>query len=253
MEITIRHVLELSPEFAELLSRLLGGVVGARSGSGEAAPSVVAAGSLPQVPSVAVPAPAVASVPPTAKLPKGKPRWSSPARDAVLREHWPLNTPPDAIWALLVAAEPERPMPKVKDYIAQRAAYIGLKRPASRFAEKMAAARAARRGAVTVPEDIPAAIPAAAPAGPREALAVDQAPPPSQPAPVASAPRPPQLPPASGGKVYARFADIRAWAGFFGVPYDGGNLDRVNKLRAAKGLPPLVQDDTAAPAVREAA
>jgi hypothetical protein len=81
-------------------------------------------------------------------------------------------------------------------------------------------------------------LPEAAPVVP--APVVQEAPPP------APAPKPPALPaPAENGKVYAGFRQIRAWAGFYGQPYDGGNIDRLNKFRMAKGLPPVVQDDTA--------
>lgn len=62
-------------------------------------------------------------------------------------------------------------------------------------------------------------------------------------------PAPPPLPEpdADTGKIYAAFGEVRAWAGFFGIRYDGGNMDQVNKLRAARGLPPLVQvEDRAA-------
>lgn len=49
-------------------------------------------------------------------------------------------------------------------------------------------------------------------------------------------------PPAANGKVYTTFYNIRAWAGVYGIAYDGSNLERVNKLRVAKSLPLLVQE-----------
>ncbi len=49
-------------------------------------------------------------------------------------------------------------------------------------------------------------------------------------------------PPRENGKVYTSFPNIRAWAGIYNIAYDGSNIDKVNKLRAAKGLPPLVQE-----------
>ncbi len=51
-------------------------------------------------------------------------------------------------------------------------------------------------------------------------------------------------PPSEDGKIYASFAEIRAWAGAYGIAYDGTQMDRVNKLRAAKSLPPLVQRES---------
>jgi hypothetical protein len=53
----------------------------------------------------------------------------------------------------------------------------------------------------------------------------------------------PALPAPVGGVVYASFREIQAWAGFFGIYYDGGNGDRVNRLRAARGLARVVQDE----------
>lgn len=50
--------------------------------------------------------------------------------------------------------------------------------------------------------------------------------------------------PREDGKVYTSFYNIRAWAGVYGIAYDGTNMDRVNKLRIAKSLPLLVQDET---------
>lgn len=49
-------------------------------------------------------------------------------------------------------------------------------------------------------------------------------------------------PPAPNGKIYTSFYNIRAWAGVYGITYDGTNIDKVNKLRTAKSMPPLVQE-----------
>jgi hypothetical protein len=83
------------------------------------------------------------------------------------------------------------------------------------------------------PADQTAAAPkVAALVGPGEAVAVSEAPPPPQPSP-ASAPRPaaPKLPAASNGKVYASFREIKAWAGHFGIAYNGANIAASMLLR----------------------
>lgn len=49
-------------------------------------------------------------------------------------------------------------------------------------------------------------------------------------------------PPAPNGKIYTSFYNIRAWAGVYGITYDGTNIDKVNKLRTAKSMPSLVQE-----------
>jgi len=49
-------------------------------------------------------------------------------------------------------------------------------------------------------------------------------------------------PPRENGKVYTSFENIREWAGIYSIAYDGSNIDKVNKFRAAKGMPPLVQE-----------
>ena len=55
-------------------------------------------------------------------------------------------------------------------------------------------------------------------------------------------PVPPRLPdPASNGRVYATFAQIRAWSAHWHLAYDGGNMDAVNRLRAQFRLPEVVQ------------
>lgn len=70
---------------------------------------------------------------------------------------------------------------------------------------------------------------------------------PVRPVAAAAPPRPPPLPaPAENGKVYATYRELRAWAGFYGIAYDGSNMDRLNRVREAKGLPPMVQVEAAA-------
>jgi hypothetical protein len=234
MEITIRHVIEVSPELAALLERLVLALDGRRIGAGRS--------ETVQEPG---PASAVTAGPPPEELPRQnappaasgavqghrRSRWSSPERDAVLRAHWPAGSGYAVIWPLLEAASPGQPMPVLKDHIAARAAYLGLRRPPSALVVHLAAARAARapRGVADAPAAPPPPPVAVAPAVPQT-----------------ERPKPPPLPAFSleDGKVYATFAEIRAWAGFYGFAYDGSNMDRLNKLRAAKGLPPLVQDDT---------
>ena len=56
---------------------------------------------------------------------------------------------------------------------------------------------------------------------------------------------PPALPPPDPrtGRIYVPFATIRALAAYHGFIYDGSNMDRVNRVRAAMNQPPLVQDD----------
>ena len=54
-------------------------------------------------------------------------------------------------------------------------------------------------------------------------------------------PAPPPLPAPVDGLVRASFREIRAWAAFHGIAYDGGNADVVNRRRAGMGLPPVAQ------------
>jgi len=54
-------------------------------------------------------------------------------------------------------------------------------------------------------------------------------------------PAPPPLPAPVDGLVRASFREIKAWAAHYGVVYDGGNADVVNRRRAGLGLPPVAQ------------
>ena len=58
-------------------------------------------------------------------------------------------------------------------------------------------------------------------------------------------PPPPLPPPAENGKIYAPFAAICGWADQRGIYYDGRQIDKLNAIRAAAGLAPLVQDEGA--------
>jgi len=49
--------------------------------------------------------------------------------------------------------------------------------------------------------------------------------------------------PSLNGKIYAGFNAIRQWAQRAGFDYDGSNMERVNRVRAAANLPLLVQDE----------
>lgn len=65
------------------------------------------------------------------------------------------------------------------------------------------------------------------------------------PAPPQPEPKPAPVvfpPPGPDGKIIASFAQIAAWAQRFGIRYDGGNIDRVNKMRSMLHQPPLLQD-----------
>lgn len=171
--------------------------------------------------------------------------WRTAERRALLLEAWSEGVSTPEIIAQMEAL-PGDPLPKDKAlHVGVWAAELGRKRPPGFRSEVARGVNAARQETAAAPK-------AAAPAGPGEAAALERAAPPSQlPAlvvPVASAaPKPPPLPaPAEDGTVYASFAQLRAWAGFYAIAYDGSNVDRLNKFRAAKGLPPVVQDEAVA-------
>jgi len=227
MEITIRHVIEVSPELAALLERL----VLALDGRGDAR---VNAQRPPREPGPA-PAAQAAAGPPPEELPRQN---APPAalrlpqrtreREAILRRDWPAGV---ATKDLAAAINALSGAPMSNGSIAVWANALQLQRPVEYLAtlkpniQKMLAARG---------------LPPVGAAAPPPPVAVAPA------VPQTERPTPPPLPAHSleDGKVYATFAEIRAWAGFYGFAYDGSNMDRLNKLRAAKGLPPLVQDDT---------
>lgn len=63
----------------------------------------------------------------------------------------------------------------------------------------------------------------------------------ADPGPAVGRRHPPPLPAAEGGLVRASFREIQAWAAFYGISYDGGNVDQVNRRRAALNLPLVAQ------------
>ncbi len=187
--------------------------------------------------------------------------WRTQARAGLLARLWPQGVRLPEIVAQL-GALPGPPVPSER--VAVWAAEMGAKRPAGfasmiaseemgRMNALVAAGRAAsmeqdgqQEGNLLSPRapELPGASPAAAAGAPE---AGPRAVPPAQVA--TPAPKPPPLPaPAANGKVYATFRQLRAWWGFYGQAYDGANIDRLNRFRAAKGLPEVVQDDTLAEA-----
>jgi hypothetical protein len=320
MEITIRHVLDVSPRLAELLGRLLAGVAvdGRQAGVGrpendgapgphpaepwlppapapqaESAPAdhIADAGNIvpaesparvpgawrtearrdvllelyPQGVALAQMYAALAEVPGPPMPPEryhvthwardmklrrpgdGAEPWRTPERRAILAEAWPAGVPAAEIGARMRAL----PGGEVLDSrISVWAAQLKLVRPdwykAALADERTARIRDTRW--VKAPGEAPepvvdAAEPAVAVAEPVPAPAVV-----SRPAvtmhiwPPSAARKPPALPPAGeDGLVRASFREIREWAAFYGIRYDGGNVDQVNRRRAGMGLPAVAQ------------
>lgn len=172
----------------------------------------------------------------------GASSWRTPEREVVMRKHWPGGTLHDDVVRLLEEL-PGGPVPRGSG-VGVWAADLGLRRPPgfmTQFNRKP-------RSAAAPPQPAPArpAQPAAAPSRERPAASHPSILPPGAPLsgvnPKAAAIPLPK--PHDDGKVYTSFHNIRAWAGIYGIAYDGSNMDRVNKLRAAKSLPLLLQDET---------
>ncbi len=207
------------------------------------------------------------------------PSWRTPERAALLDEAWPDGVPTDEI-VRQMEADGGLPVPSA-NHVSIWAAERG-KRRSKEFRLKQAqdagrlggrklgpenqargveAARARVEAAARLrpspAERLPPAgdnsgardVPgiAAPPAGDNSgALGAPAVAPPHAASPGAAPKRVmPRLPePAENGRVYASFSEIREWAAFMGIAYDGSNMDMVNRRRAAMGAPPVVQDGT---------
>lgn len=169
----------------------------------------------------------------------GRPRagWRTPERAAVVRELWPQGVPRDEVLARLHALPGD---PVEPSRLSVWAAEMGVKRPEGWAAASTSRVMARAVAARSKPEAVAASNVQRGVEAARERIAVSLVP---------EAPRPvaPALPPvAETGRVYASFQELRAWAGFYGLAYDGSDVERLNKFRAAKGLPPVVQDEARA-------
>jgi hypothetical protein len=159
--------------------------------------------------------------------------WRTPAREAIMREMWPTWATAEAIRARLDAVDVDRVIPAAAD-ISTWAAALGIKRPAGFRWSRHAVAEVNRaRGVAAARERV-------AEAAPAEVLPVE--------APAVSSVSPigrgaiPALPAAGDdGVVRASFGEVRAWALFFGIRYDGTNMDQVNRRRLGMRLPPITQ------------
>lgn len=148
--------------------------------------------------------------------------WKTEERAAVMRREFVAGTQTPMIRNML-AALPGDPLPTSDARLLKWALRLGLKRPAHYRAN----ARPGNRSrAVSV-------------AKPRPGGTVIQR------APVVDEPpteRPPEWPGEQiGDKLGWTFGQIRQWAAWRGVVYDGTNVDRINKMRAAAGMRLLVQ------------
>jgi len=172
--------------------------------------------------------------------------WRTPARAAILKATWEAGVDVSEI------AERMRALPggEVKHRsLSVWAAAMGLKRP-QEYKDRLARERMVRvqkvrwgRAPAAAAQDGAAMERVAAAAGsvsdpPARPVAV--VPEPARVAATAPA-KPPPLPDAVDGLVRASFREIRAWAAHYGIRYDGGNADVVNRRRAGLGLPPVAQ------------
>jgi len=172
--------------------------------------------------------------------------WRTPERRAILEATWPVGVDVFEIAARMNAL----PGGEVQHRrLSVWAASLNLKRPVEyteRLArERMARIRTARwgRAPAAAAQDGAAMERVAAAAGPVSdppARPVAVVPEPARVAATAPA-KPPPLPDAVDGLVRASFREIRAWAAHYGIRYDGGNVDVVNRRRAGLGLPPVAQ------------
>ncbi|WP_372918703.1 hypothetical protein [Sandarakinorhabdus sp.] len=229
-----------------LNSNLRQGVFEHPTCAGAPGPSPAAdAGPLPQVP----PAPPGAAPAATRAVKRTKGPggvlsaggWRTEARRALLLDAWPAGVPRPEI----VAAMDALPGPAVvATAVSVWAANLGLQRTPE-YLRGLAAAkkrpRESRQPAAVAASNQERGVEAA------RARSVVEAAPVVVAEPVASVVVPlraPSLPPISAnGKIYAVFEQIKAWAAFNGVTYDGRNLDLINKFRSGFRLAPLVQTE----------
>lgn len=193
-------------------------------------------------------------------------KWRTQERLAILQRDWPTGDTREVIAARMNELPgPPVPAQRLKVWAAEHGlvrpeGFLSAIRVGKRQGGRRPAAVAEAGPAVAVAGDddadgqqeghapprapeVPGLSPAAAAGAPPEVPRAS----PAVVAPVVlgPAPKPPPLPaPAENGRVYACFRDLAAWAGFYGLAYDGTNIDRLNRLREARGLPAVVQDDT---------
>jgi hypothetical protein len=308
MEITIRHVLEVSPQLAELLGRLLGVAQDGRQGASEIAPTAsmrepgpaleaALPGTLPQAPHPGPEAPAadaarlvpgawrtearrdvlrdlyprgvklsemyaeLAAIPGPPIPPEryhvthwardmklrrpgdGAEKWRTPERQVILQETWPAGVDVAEIVTRMQAL-PGGPVLAAR--VSVWAAQLKLARPEEHKAklarERMARIRDTRwvKAPAAPAQDGAAVAAAAGPVSDPPARPVAVVPEPARVAAPAAA-KPPPLPDAVDGLVRASFREIRAWAAYFGIRYDGANVDVVNRRRVGLGLTPVAQ------------
>jgi len=231
--------------------------------------------------SQAPPPPSPAAAPAAAQ--RGRVFWSTPERDVVLRREIPVNRNQADILRQVVEASADVPAPATWQQVLNRAAYLGLRRPDSPQGQAAHRAQAARLAKRAAQQDTRAGVastdarPLAEAVGRSPVMAADggaadgSPPRPSReppqpggealavPAQASAAGRPPAPPdppparrvpplpePSPDGYIRASFAEIKAWAGFFGIRYDGGNMDVVNRRRGQMRLPELIQDEARA-------
>jgi hypothetical protein len=161
--------------------------------------------------------------------------WRTEARRAVLARMWPTYASTPEVRAALDAIDVDRPVPEAAD-LSIWAHQLGLKRPEG-FRRKRpdVAGGNQARGVEAARERVAADVCAPAPWVPPAPVAAVS---------VSSIGRGaiPALPAAGDdGVIRASFGEVRAWALFFGIRYDGTNMDQVNRRRAGMRLPPVTQ------------
>lgn len=183
-------------------------------------PDLTAAPEAPVAPAPAEPiqsSPAAALIE-QAKAPSpGRVSWRTAERAEILRREWPKGTANTDIRAMMECCD-GLPIPhNFADLVSVWAGKFGLRRP-----------EGSRSPPMPRPSQPPAKPVRFAHERPSAAIVV---PPPAL---------PPALP-AHPETVEMTFDQLKKYASAFGIPYDGRQVDQVNKIRARSNLPPVVQ------------
>jgi hypothetical protein len=128
MEITIRHVLDVSPQLAELLGRLVGEVVRHAPVPSAVVPSP-AVDVAPAAAAVALSSDAAGPEPARETLRRPRDNWRTAERRAVLERMYPAGEALDVIRAALVML-PGPALPEAPTAVGHWASYLLLRRPA---------------------------------------------------------------------------------------------------------------------------
>jgi hypothetical protein len=186
-------------------------------------------GAEPEVHAAPAPPPAAPPAPPAV----GGSDWRTPARETRLRELWTMVLMSHRqIWDELKKV-PGPAMPRSHANLVHWAKRLELPDRPGRPADD----------ARPIPEP-PAAPSTASPPAP--AVPVPNPPPAPAPGPQTTRPQsgsPPKLPAPSKGRHNASFRQIKEWAAYYGIAYNGANVDAVNRRRKLMGLLPVVQDE----------